>query len=619
MPPRKSMPLWPLILLIIVVIAGVLAATGYYFYDRYLANNRWKPLLQARLQELVVRSSDSLYHIEYSGFDLNIASANATLYNFRLVPDTNVYNKLVALKKAPDNLFLLSVKKLTIKNVGARKAYKEKVLDIDGILIESPNLTVINKRYAFNDTVKVGKSKTPYQLIKNIFKQVKINSVSLKDISLNYINKNDPVIKHTALKHLSIDISDIKIDSLSDKDPERFYYNRDVSVTVDDYHIGTPDGLYKANLKKIFFSTAQRKIVLDKITFLPLYNRTDFYKETGKSGDIFSLKFKQITIKDIDLQKFLREQKLYAGAMDITNPNIEIYANNAFKGKKNIKIGKDPQQELQKVALDMRLKRLTIKNGKIDYAETDAITGATGEILFTHTNGYILNLTNDAEAKSANPYMSAFIKTSFMNVAPLQVNFRFNLRAPDGAFNYSGELGEFDGKILDKLVKPLAMVHIQSADIDKLRFDVNASNYSGKGKVEFYYKNLKIQLLKKVAGKTELQKQGFISMLANQLILESNNPDKKGVFRPGPVDLKRDPTTSFFSFLYKGLLDGLKPSVGYDKKTETQVNTTIIKVSNLVDKLKKFEEDRKQRREKRRNERKAKRDSIAKSKLNNEN
>jgi len=619
MPPRKSMPLWPLILLIIVVIAGVLAATGYYFYDRYLANNRWKPLLQARLQELVVRSSDSLYHIEYSGFDLNIASANATLYNFRLVPDTNVYNKLAALKKAPDNLFLLSVKKLTIKNVGARKAYKEKVLDIDGILIESPNLTVINKRYAFNDTVKIGKSKTPYQLIKNIFKQVKINSVSLKDISLNYINKNDPVIKHSALKHLSIDISDIKIDSLSDKDPERFYYTRDVSVTVDDYHIGTPDGLYKANLKKIFFSTAQRKIVLDKITFLPLYNRTDFYKETGKSGDIFSLKFKQITIKDIDLQKFLREQKLYAGAMDITNPNIEIYANNAFKGKKNIKIGKDPQQELQKVALDMRLKRLTIKNGKIDYAETDVTTGATGEILFTHTNGYILNLTNDAEAKSTNPYMSAFIETSFMNAAPLQVNFRFNLRAPDGAFNYSGELGEFDGKILDKLVKPLAMVHVQSADIDKLRFDVNASNYSGKGKVEFYYKNLKIQLLKKVAGKTELQKQGFISMLANQLILESNNPDKKGVFRPGPVDLKRDPTTSFFSFLYKGLLDGLKPSVGYDKKTETQVNTTIIKVSNLVDKLKKFEEDRKQRREKRRNERKAKRDSIAKSKLNNEN
>jgi hypothetical protein len=596
-----------------------LAATGYYFYNKYLANNRWKPLLQARLQELVVRSSDSLYHIEYSGFDLNITAANATLYNFRLVPDINVYNKLVALNKAPDNLFILSVKKLSIKKIGARKAYKEKILDVDNILIESPNLTVINKRYGFNDTVKIGKSKTPYQLLKNIFKQVKINSVSLKDISLNYINKNDPVTKHTAIKHLGIDISDINIDSLADKDPDRFYYTRDVSVTVNDYHIGTPDGLYKASLKKIFFSTAQRKIVLDKIAFLPLYNRVDFYRETGKPGDIYSLKIKRITINDVDLQKFLRQQRLYAGTMDIINPNIEIYANNAFKGKKTIKIGKDPQQELQKAVLDMRLKRLDIKNGKIDYAETNAITGATGEMLFTHTNGYILNLTNDAEAKRTNPYMSAFIKTSFMDAAPLQVNFKFNLKAADGAFNYSGELGKFDGKVFDKLVKPLAMVHVESADVDKLTFNVNASNYSGKGNLEFYYKNLKIQFLKKVAGKTELQKQGFISMLANQLILESNNPDKKGVFRPGPVDLKRDPTTSFFSFLYKGLLDGLKPSVGYDKKTETQVNTTIIKVSNLVDKLKKIEEDRKQRREKRRNARKAKRDSIAKSKLNDEN
>jgi hypothetical protein len=56
------------------------------------------------------------------------------------------------------------------------------------------------------------------------------------------------------------------------------------------------------------------------------------------------------------------------------------------------------------------------------------------------------------------------------------------------------------------------------------------------------------------------------SMIANDLVIEDNNPDTKGVFRPGPIDLPRDPRVSFFSFLYKGLLEGLKPSVGFDKK-----------------------------------------------------
>jgi len=137
--------------------------------------------------------------------------------------------------------------------------------------------------------------------------------------------------------------------------------------------------------------------------------------------------------------------------------------------------------------------------------------------------------------------------------------------------------------------------------------------------LEFYYKNLNIQLLKKVQGKSDLQKQGFISSLANTLIIEDNNPDKKGVFRPGPIDVKRDSTTSFFSFLYKALLEGLKPSVGFDKKTESTVTKAVTKVSTLVDKFNKASDDRKKKREERKKEKQAKKDSINRSKQNQGN
>jgi len=186
------------------------------------------------------------------------------------------------------------------------------------------------------------------------------------------------------------------------------------------------------------------------------------------------------------------------------------------------------------------------------------------------------------------------------------VNFKFDLASKIGAFNYSGTLGTFDGRKLDRLVKPLALVHVQSADIQKLHFNVDASNYSGKGKLEFYYKNLNVQLLKKVEGKAELQTQGFISKLANSLIIDDDNPDKKGIFRPGPIDIKREPTVSFFSFLYKALLDGIKPSVGFDKKTEGNVNKAIVKVNNIVDKFKAFKANRQAKRAARKEARAAK-------------
>jgi hypothetical protein len=196
-----------------------------------------------------------------------------------------------------------------------------------------------------------------------------------------------------------------------------------------------------------------------------------------------------------------------------------------------------------------------------------------------------------------------------MNAAALNINFRFNLADPNGAFRYNGTLGRFNGQILDKLVKPLALVHVVSADVKRLNFNVNANNYRAKGMLKFYYDNLHIQLLKKTEGKPGLQNQEFISTLANTLIIENSNPDKKGNFRPGPINFQRPPTLSFFSFLYKALLDGLKPSVGFDAKTEAKVNRTVAKVANTVAKVNevlenfhKFKEARRKRREERRKE-----------------
>jgi hypothetical protein len=606
-PKKYTIRKWPIAILVFIFLLG---ATGWYLYKRYIAGDKWKPLLQAKLKEMVLKSTDSLYHIEYSNFDLDLASGDATLSDFKLVPDSAVYEKLVTAKKAPDNLFMLSVKKLSIKNVGAKRAYQEKVLAINDITIDKPDLTIVNKRYSFNDTVKVGQPKTPYQIIKNIFKQLRIDSISLKDISVNYINKSNPVTRQTALKHLDIHISHILIDSLSALDPTRFYYTKGIEFILHDYKIATPDSMYNAELKRIYFSTAKREIILDNVNFLPRYNHADFYKKLGTSGDIFTLKFKKIAITDIDLQRFLRDQKLYAGIMDVADAKVNIYSNSNYKGKKSVKIGHDPHQSLQRVALDMKLLRLNIRHTDIIYSELDATTQQTGIIKFTNTNGYILNVTNDVDVKKVNPFMKASINTHFMDVAPLQVNFKFNLNAKDGAFNYSGTLGKFDGRILDKLVKPLALVHVQSADVDRLTFNVDANNYNGKGHLEFYYRNLNVQLLKKIDGQAQLQTQGLISKVANSLIIENDNP-KKGVFRPGPIDLQREPTTSFFSFLYKGLLDGLKPSVGFDKKTEGKVNKVVAKLSTLIDKFNEFKEKRKQRKLERQTRRQAKKDSIA--------
>ena len=82
---------------------------------------------------------------------------------------------------------------------------------------------------------------------------------------------------------------------------------------------------------------------------------------------------------------------------------------------------------MQRVALDMRLKKINIKNTLISYSEADATSGYTGVITFDHTYGTILNVTNDPDIKKFDPFMVAHINTRFMNSADLNVNFKFNL------------------------------------------------------------------------------------------------------------------------------------------------------------------------------------------------
>jgi len=69
------------------------------------------------------------------------------------------------------------------------------------------------------------------------------------------------------------------------KHPTAFIIPKVVDVTIHDYHVYTPDGLYKANLKKIFFSTSQRKIVLDKVSFTPGITEQIFIQKSGHPGE----------------------------------------------------------------------------------------------------------------------------------------------------------------------------------------------------------------------------------------------------------------------------------------------------------------------------------------------
>ena len=557
----------------------------------FLSSKR-RPIVTKELKDLVLNATDSLYRIEFSTVNTNYLLGNASILDVNILPDTNIFNKLVRLKRAPNNIYEVRLKKLTIWNFHPFRLFKDKTLDVDQLLFEHPSVVMINRQFDFNENRPARPYKSPYGYISKFLQRVCVNSIDFKNISFKYVNKNLPVAEADSLDNLDITFKDWLIDANSASDPSRFYLIKDVLINLNDYDFATPDSLYRMRINSLSFKASTGLLHVNRFSLSPRYSEMDFGRVAGYAKDRFNIQMSDIRLTGIDLPLYVKKLQLSARDMTINNGFVNVFNNNELPSKGVARMGKFPHQLLQTVKGQLSVKRLNLNNIDFRYALFDRYTRQKGKISFENTSGTITNVTNEARVKSKNPFMLASLDSYMMGQGKLHVNFKFDLNARNGAFSYNGELTNMKGSVLNKITKPLGLVQVKSGQVQKLNFDVVADETKARGKLSFAYDDLSIGLLKKVEGNNRLVKQKLISMLANALVINPANPNKEGKFITAPIEFERDPTNSFFSFIWQSLFQGIKYTVGLTPQKEAEIATKIAE-------FEKMKADREQRRENR--------------------
>lgn len=80
----------------------------------------------------------------------------------------------------------------------------------------------------------------------------------------------------------------------------------------------------------------------------------------------------------------------------------------------------------------------------------------------------------------------------------------------------------------------------------------------------FDYNDLKIAVLNTDEDGSTSKKK-LVSFLANELLLNSSNPNEKGVYLVGKINYRRPHEYSFFKTLWKSLLEGIKQTAGISR------------------------------------------------------
>jgi hypothetical protein len=564
-------------LLGVVIFLGIaIIAWQFLKSDLKKADSKVKKKLTEEFKEMVTEASDSLYTLSYTRFDINIDSGMMHISDFKLTPDSAILAKLIQEKRAPNNVLTMSAKDMVVSHFGFEKTEQGRRFNVKRVLLRSPNVTIVNHLRPYNDTANSKKPKKLFKLMEKLMKVSNIESMSMRNADLVYINENHSS-KRSNLRNLNIDISGFS--ATSTKLHEKEY----TAIAVKKYRLATPDSLYYLTMNDAKYVPERKEIRIAKAELAPRLDKKAFFTAVKWAKDRIHLVQENMVMKNIDTEKLLSKQQLHVGRLSVANSWAEVYTNyNWPRRTPPVRKNPFPNQMLQQIAFDLKIDTMRLNNADTYYRVLAEKSDKVSSLIIRRSRGNILNITNNKEAIDKNAFMTADLSSELMGAAPMHLHMRFNLADKNGAHSYTSTLAKMDATLLNNFSEPFAMMSVKSGTIERMVTNVSADEFSAKGNVDLYYKDMTFALLKKDKETKELKSRPIISFLSNTM-LPNNNPSKNGKFKKGPINVSRESNMSFFGFMAKCMIDGMSSSMtGLAQKKKEEDSSIITKLGKVI-------------------------------------
>ncbi len=550
---------WQKITVTVFLVSVLLVSVAAYLLNRYFS-----PILSERVKELVIKSTDSLYHVDFSSAELHVLEGSIILNNLTLKVDTAIYNKRLRRRLAPNNLINFKLKRLTLLHVHPYKLYFKRKLDIYRLVINDP---VINITYQHNHTKdSVADNRTPWQKISKLLRSIHVKNIILNDIKFRYEDYSGNKVVISEFKELNLSANEFLLDSASQTNKVNVFFCRDIVAELSNYSGKAPNGLYDYKITSLKLSTLKSRLDIKGISITPADTKTFFAKS---QNDRFSLHLDSIELNNFDFLNFHKYRNLKASGLLLSQGSVEVFGNPNHKQQNQNRINSFPATALKNLKNDIRVDSVLLRHIDIYYSAFGKKSGEQGQVAFNNTSGRILNVSNNKAALAKNSITDISLTSYFMSRGKMDVNFRLNLTDSLQSFAFNGTIGAMPLQKLNPAITPLAMVKVKGGTLKSLNFNFTANIKAAKGSVTLLYNDLKVNVLKVDTVQDKLRKMLVQSLYANIYIIKHDNPDKEDA-APRTVSVKytRTDDLPFFRFIWQSLLTGLKPSFGLDKKTE---------------------------------------------------
>ena len=312
--------------------------------------------------------------------------------------------------------------------------------------------------------IKAGEIKTKRTSKENKINSILIRKVSLKNSNLTYDKGNEPLV----FNDLNATINGIEFTSKPN--------NIGHTVKVKEYFLTTKNFAYKTqfyNMTVGFLKLNKNKVQITQFAMKPLISRARFIKMIPVERDLYDIKANQITA-DGTWDLFSQNKLINASNVTIQSADANIFRS---------KIPNDDPKEkplysrmLRSIKIPMFINNVDLKNSVLVYEEDTPESAGPGKLTFSNFTMNVKNL-NSAKIKGKPTRVDIKINCSFMNLAPLSVNWNFDVADQRDIFTISGRAADLPAQGINPFIRPYLHV-TATGTIQEMLF-----NFKGNPKV----------------------------------------------------------------------------------------------------------------------------------------
>ena len=528
--------------------------------------------MEYRLGSMINRNPDRTYDIQYKSIDLHTFFKGVTLDEVGIVP-LSVDSSATVIRGTVDYA--------NMDGLVWVQLFLGKRLSMDGIRFVAPTFVITPG--VGTDTVKKSSGKSMQQLFGDIIVRARLSRFEIEQGSVVVMDPDRDTIRGR-FSNFNLRANDIKTDSV--------IWNHLVPFELGSFEASIDSMSYMMNKfthvrsGKLEYRMRDSKLILNDLQMKYTVNWRDVSRELGKQTDLI-----EIELKELSLEELQASSSLYTD-LDVRATKIGIRGL-LFTDHRDKNMPRPPDKVkpmfkgmIDAIPVTVKVDTILLEDSAVHYGELGVGKNEAGRLRFEEINGRIIRLTTLPEEQGNYKTFEAQINARRNGLA--DISFALTVPYDREAFHVSAQVGQMDLIRLNETLGPLAGVEVASGKMNRIQFEMNASEYSSRNSLKFDYSDLKINVPKE--GKDhEMHTNALMSTLANTAIRHHNLPDQ-GKYLTAQYDSERNLYRGPFNFMWKSLSDGMAHIVP---------GTFVQKIIGTHKGTKK--ETRKERKEKRKN------------------